>query len=273
LKGFTDATAPLGLLAGKRILVTGVANHRSIAWAVARACAYNGAEVGLTYQNATFEKRVVGLADEIGAKLFGTLDVLSGNDIEQLKQRIKLEWGELNGFVHALAFARKEALSGRYIDVSLNQFEEAMQVSCFSLTDLSRALSPLMLRLGGSIVTMTSYGSEKVLPRYGLMGVAKAALESSVRYLAADLGEIGIRINAISAGPIKTISAGSIVGFKEILEWNRTQSLLRRNVTPEEIANAAVYLLSSMSSATTGEIIHVDSGHHAQGMLHVRPTK
>jgi len=258
-----------GLLKGKRVLVTGVANHRSIAWSVARACVSDGARVGMTHQNSAFEMRVASLADKIGADLFGTLDVLHSEDVKRLKKRIEVEWGQLDGFVHALAFARRDALAGRYVDISAEQFEEALRVTCFSLTEMSEALSSLMLP-GGSIVTLTSYGSEKVLPGYGLMGVAKAALESSVRYLAADLGETGIRVNAISAGPIKTISAGSIVGFKEMLEWNRSHSLLRRNVFAEEVANAAVYLLSNMSSATTGEIHHVDAGHHAQGMAHLR---
>ena len=231
-----------GLLEGRKCLVFGVANNRSIAWAIAKSCHDAGAKLALTYQNDVTRKRVIPLAQQLGAKFVLPCDVENPAELDAVFATIGEEWGRLDAVVHAIAFADRASLSARFADTTSRQFEAALRVSCYSLIDVARRCEKLMPN-GGSIVTMTSYGSEKVLPNYNVMGVAKAALECSVRYLAADFGPHNIRVNAVSAGPVKTLSAGAIPSFNEILRWNQSQSFLRRNVAPEEIGNTAIYLL------------------------------
>ena len=261
----TAAVATGNLMAGKRGLVMGVANNRSIAWGIAKAVAAQGAEVALTYQGDALKKRVEPLAAELGSKLVVHCDVTDGASMDALFAEISRQWGRLDFLVHAIAFSDKNELDGRYVDTSEGNFTQTMLVSCYSLTALARRAEPLM-SAGGSILTLTYYGAEKVMPHYNVMGVAKAALEASVRYLAADLGKGGIRVNAISAGPIKTLAASGISDFRYILRWNEYNSPLRRTVTIEEVGGAGVYLLSDLSRGVTGEIHHVDSGYHVQGM-------
>ena len=242
---------PSHLMRGKRGLIVGVANNRSIAWGIARACHGHGAEVALTYQGDALRKRVEPLANEIGA-VFALL---------------KSNWGKLDFLVHAIAFSDKEQLQGRYVETTEENFSKTMLVSCYSLTALARRAEALMPD-GGALLTLTYYGAEKWMPHYNVMGVAKAALEASVRYLAADLGEKNIRINAISSGPIKTLAASGIGDFRYILKWNEHNSPLRRSVSIEEVGDAAVYFLSDLSRGVTGEIHHVDAGYHIVGMKH-----
>ena len=261
----TAAVATGNLMAGKRGLVMGVANNRSIAWGIAKAVAAQGAEVALTYQGDALKKRVEPLAAELGSKLVVHCDVTDGASMDALFAEISRQWGRLDFLVHAIAFSDKNELDGRYVDTSEGNFTQTMLVSCYSLTALAKRAEPLM-SAGGSILTLTYYGAEKVMPHYNVMGVAKAALEASVRYLAADLGKGGIRVNAISAGPIKTLAASGISDFRYILRWNEYNSPLRRTVTIEEVGGAGVYLLCDLSRGVTGEIHHVDSGYHVQGM-------
>ncbi|WP_334148359.1 enoyl-ACP reductase FabI [Hyphomicrobium sp.] len=253
------------LMAGKRGLIMGVANNRSIAWGIAKAVVAQGAEVALTYQGDALKKRVEPLAAELGSKVVLPCDVADAASVDALFAELEKAWGRLDFLVHAIAFSDKNELDGRYVDTTEANFTQTMLVSCFSLTALARRAERIMPD-GGSIVTLTYYGAEKVMPHYNVMGVAKAALEASVRYLAADLGKSAIRVNAISAGPIKTLAAAGIADFRYILKWNEYNSPLRRTVTIEDVGGAGVYLLSDLSKGVTGEIHHVDAGYHVQGM-------
>jgi len=254
-----------GLMAGKRGLVMGVANNRSIAWGIARACRAAGAELAFTYQGEALKKRVDPLAAELGATVVGHCDVTEDDTMDAVFSEIESRWGGLDFVVHAIAFSDKDELTGRYVDTSASNFSKTMLISCFSLTAVAQRAEKLMPD-GGSILTLTYYGAEKVMPHYNVMGVAKSALETSVRYLAVDLGGKGIRVNAISAGPIKTLAASGIGDFRYILKWNEYNSPLKRSVTIDEVGDAGVYLLSDMSRGVTGEIHHVDSGYHVIGM-------
>ena len=264
-----DASAALPargtLMAGKRGVVMGVANDRSIAWGIAAACAAQGAEMAFTFQGDALEKRVRPLADSIGASLVMPCDVTDEAGIDALFQTIKAEWGTLDFLVHAIGFADKQFLRGRYVDTPRAAFLQALDISCFSFTALSQRAAALMPH-GGSLLTLSYYGAEKVVPHYNVMGVAKAALEASVRYLAADLGADGIRVNAISAGPVKTLAASGIGDFRYILKWNQLNAPLERNVTIEDVGGAGLYLLSNLSSGVTGVVHHVDCGYHTVGM-------
>lgn len=254
-----------GLMAGKRGLILGVANNRSIAWGIAKACANAGAELALTYQGDALKKRVEPLAEELGAIVAGHCDVTDMDSVDAVFKKLEKEWGRLDFLVHAVAFSDKDELTGRYVDTSRDNFLRSMDISVYSLTALAKRAEPLMSD-GGSILTLTYYGAEKVMPHYNVMGVAKAALEASVRYLAVDLGGGNIRVNAISAGPIKTLAASGIGDFRYILRWNEYNSPLKRVVTTDEVGDSALYLLSHLSRGVTGEVLHVDSGYHVVGM-------
>jgi len=254
-----------GLMAGKRGLIMGVANSRSIAWGIAQACARHGAELAFTYQGDAIKKRVEPLAAEIGAKLVVPCDVTDMVSVDATFAAIEKAWGRLDFVVHAIAFSDKDELTGRYVDTSADNFTKTMFISCYSFTAIAQRAEKLMTE-GGSLLTLTYYGAEKWMPHYNVMGVAKAALEASVRYMAADLGPKNIRVNAISAGPIKTLAASGIGDFRYILKWNEYNSPLRRTVTTEEVGDSAFYLLSDLSRGVTGEILHVDSGYHIVGM-------
>lgn len=259
-------SVPTGsLMAGKRGLIMGVANNRSIAYGIAKAVVAQGAEIALTYQGDALKKRVEPLAKDLGCTNVLPCDVTDGASMDALFAHLKAEWGQLDFLVHAIAYSDKNELDGRYVDTSQNNFSQTMLVSCYSFTALAKRAEPLMTD-GGSLLTLTYYGAEKVMPHYNVMGVAKAALEASVRYLAADLGKNNIRANAISAGPIKTLAASGIADFRYILKWNEYNSALRRTVTIEDVGGAGLYLLSDLSRGVTGEIHHVDSGYHVQGM-------
>jgi len=253
------------LMAGKKGLIMGVANNRSIAWGIAKAAAAQGAEIALTYQGEAIKKRVGPLAAELGSQLIMPCDVMDASSMDAVFAELQHAWGRLDFLVHAIAFSDKSELDGRYVDTSEKNFTQTMLVSCYSFTALAARAEKLMPR-GGSMLTFTYYGAEKVMPHYNVMGVAKAALEASVRYLAADLGKTGIRVNAISAGPIKTLAASGIADFRYILRWNEYNSPLRRTVTIEEVGAAGLYLLSDLSRGVTGEVHHVDAGYHVQGM-------
>nr|WP_256476493.1 enoyl-ACP reductase FabI [Siccirubricoccus soli] len=252
-------------MAGKRGLVMGVANDRSIAWGIARAVAAQGGEVAFSYQGEALEKRVRPLAESIGSNLVLPCDVSDEASIDGLFAALREEWGRLDFLVHAIGFANKDYLRGRYLDTPRDVFAQALDISCYSFVAVSQRAVPLMSP-GGSLLTMSYLGAERVTPHYNVMGVAKAALEASVRYLAADLGGAGIRVNAISAGPIRTLAASGIGDFRYILKWNQLNSPLRRNVTIEEVGGAGLYLLSDLSAGVTGEVHHVDSGYHIVGM-------
>ncbi|MGB2931074.1 MAG: enoyl-ACP reductase FabI [Methyloceanibacter sp.] len=253
------------LMAGKRGVVFGVANNRSIAWGITKACHDNGAEIALTYQGDAIKKRVEPLAAEIGSKLVLPCDVTDDQSVDAVFKALADSWGSIDFLVHAVAFSDKAELDGRYVDTSKDNFVQTMLISCYSFTALAKRAEALMPN-GGSMLTLTYYGAEKVMPHYNVMGVAKAALESSVRYLAADLGQGHIRVNAISAGPIKTLAASGIADFRYILKWNEHNSPLRRTVTIEDVGGGALYLLSDLGRGTTGEIMHIDSGYHVIGM-------
>jgi enoyl-[acyl-carrier protein] reductase I len=260
------ADAPTGsLMAGKRGLIMGVANDRSIAWGIARAVAAQGAEVAFTYQGEALEKRVRPLAESVGSSLVLPCDVADDASVDAAFAALRESWGELDFLVHAIGFADKQYLRGRYLDTPREAFLQALDISCFSFVSVSQRAVPLM-KPGGSLLTMSYLGAERVTPHYNVMGVAKAALEASVRYLAADLGGIGIRVNAISAGPIKTLAASGIGDFRYILKWNQLNSPLKRNVSIEEVGGAGLYLLSDLAAGVTGEVHHVDSGYHVVGM-------
>ncbi len=260
-----DAVPAGTLMKGKRGLVMGVANNRSIAWGIARACARQGAEIAFTYQGDALKKRVEPLAAELGSKVVLPCDVTDAPSMDAVFAHLKEVWGGLDFLVHAIAFADKAELDGRYVDTSEKNFTQSMLISCYSFTALANRAEKLMTN-GGSMLTLTYYGAEKVMPHYNVMGVAKAALEASVRYLAADLGRNNIRVNAISAGPIKTLAASGIADFRYILRWNEYNSALRRTVTIEEVGASGLYLLSDLGRAVTGEVHHVDAGYHIQGM-------
>ena len=254
-----------GVLAGKRGLVMGVANTRSIAWGIARAAHEAGAQLAFTYQGEALEKRVRPLAAELGAAVVGHCDVTDPATIDAVFAEVQKLWGKLDFVVHCIAFSDKDELTGRYVDTSEGNFTKSLLISCYSFTAIAQRAEKLMGE-GGALLTLTYYGAEKWMPHYNVMGVAKAALEASVRYLAADLGEKAIRVNAISAGPIKTLAASGIGDFRYILKWNEYNAPLRRTVTIEEVGETAVYLLSPMSRGVTGEILHVDAGYHIVGM-------
>ena len=258
-------SATSGLMAGKRRLVMGIANKRSIAWGIAKACRDAGAELALTYQGEALMKRVGPLADELGAFLAGECDVSDEATIDAVFKNIEEKWGKLDFLVHAIAFSDKDELTGRYVETSAENFRKTMDISVYSFTSVAQRAEKLM-KDGGSIVTLTYYGAEKVMPHYNVMGVAKAALEASVKYLAVDLGGSNIRVNAVSAGPIKTLAASGIGDFRYILKWNEYNSPLKRTVTIEEVGDSTLYLLSDLSRGVTGEVHHVDSGYHTVGM-------
>ncbi len=257
--------ATSGILDGKRGLIMGVANRRSIAWGIAEACYKAGAELAFTYQGEALLKRVKPLAAEAGSQMVLPCDVTDDASLDATFAEIEKSWGRLDFLVHAIAFSDKEELTGRYVDTSKENFQNTMLISCYSLTAIAQKAEPLM-RDGGSILTLTYFGAERVMPHYNVMGVAKAGLEASVRYLAEDLGKQGIRVNAISAGPIKTLASSGIGDFRYILKWNEYNAPLRRTVTIEEVGQSGLYLLSDMGKAVTGEVHHVDSGYHVVGM-------
>ncbi|MGD9805254.1 MAG: enoyl-ACP reductase FabI [Hyphomicrobiaceae bacterium] len=254
-----------GLMRGKRGLIMGVANNRSIAWGISQACAMQGAELAFTYQGDALKKRVEPLAAELGSRIVLPCDVTDPVSMDSVFDALAKEWGQLDFLVHAIAFSDKNELDGRYVDTTEKNFTQTMLISCYSFTALAQRAEKLMPN-GGSMLTLTYYGAEKVMPHYNVMGVAKAALEASVRYLASDLGKQNIRVNAISAGPIKTLAASGIADFRYILKWNEYNSALRRTVTIEEVGGSALYLLSDLGRAVTGEVHHVDAGYHVQGM-------
>ncbi|MBM6592639.1 enoyl-ACP reductase FabI [Microvirga pudoricolor] len=259
-----DTTAP-GILTGKRGLIMGVANNRSIAWGIAQAARKHGAELAFTYQGDALKKRVEPLAKELDAAVVGHCDVTDGATIDAVFAEVEKLWGKLDFVVHCIAFSDKDELTGRYVETSEGNFTKSLMISCYSFTAIAQRAEKLMTD-GGSLLTLTYYGAEKWMPHYNVMGVAKAALEASVRYLAADLGPSNIRVNAISAGPIKTLAASGIGDFRYILKWNEYNSPLRRTVTIEEVGETAAYLVSDMSKGMTGEILHVDAGYHVVGM-------
>lgn len=253
------------MLSGKKGVILGIANEMSIAWHIAKACNDNGAEICLTYPNEMMKSRVTKLGEQLGTQHYFECDVADQKSIESACDQLKQVYGEIDFIVHAVAFSDKNELKGRYVDTSPENFTNTMNISCYSLTAIAKHLSPIMSN-EGSILTLSYYGAEKAIPNYNVMGVAKAALETSVKYLALDLGIDGIRVNAISAGPIRTLAAAGISDFRRMLQWNEKNSPLRRNVTGEDIGGAAVFLLSRASSGITGEIMHVDCGYNALGM-------
>ncbi len=254
-----------GLLAGKRGLIMGLANDRSIAWGIARAAADQGATLAFSYQGEALRKRVEPLVATLGTPLIAECDVADEGSMDALFAQLQAEWGGLDFLVHAIGFSDKNELRGRYVDTSPANFRMTMDISVYSFTAVARRAAAMM-GPGGSLLTLTYYGAERVMPHYNVMGIAKAALEASVRYIAEDLGKDGIRCNAISAGPIKTLAASGIGDFRYIMKWNELNSPLRRNVTQEEVGKAALYLLSDLGSGTTGEVLHVDAGYHVVGM-------
>lgn len=253
------------LMAGKRGLIMGVANNLSMAWAISQILHQHGASLAFTYQGDALKKRVEPLAQSLGSHLILPCDVSQESGIKDVFTTLAKEWGQIDFVVHAIGFSDKEELKGKYVDTSRTNFLSTMDISCFSFTEVAKYAAPLMTE-GGSLLTLTYYGAEKVMPHYNVMGVAKAALEASVRYLAVDLGGNNIRVNALSAGPMKTLAASGIGDFRYILKWNQYNSALKRNITSEDVAGAGLYLLSSLSSGVTGEVHHVDAGYHVVGM-------
>ena len=253
------------LMAGKRGLIMGLANDKSIAWGIAKACADAGAELAFSYQGDALKKRVDPLAAQLGSEIVLPCDVSDPASMDALFVDLKEHWGELDFVVHAIGFSDKNELRGRYVDTTAENFAMTMDISVYSFTAIMQRAEKMMSE-GGSALTLTYYGAEQVMPHYNVMGVAKAALEASVKYLAEDLGKDGIRVNAISAGPIKTLAASGIGDFRYIMKWNEYNSPLRRNVTIEDVGKSALYLLSDLSSGTTGENLHVDAGYHVVGM-------
>ena len=254
-----------GLMNGKRGLIMGLANDKSIAWGIARACADAGAELAFSYQGEQFRKRVEPLAARLGSSEVIACDVSDAVSLDALFDRLRSVWGRLDFVVHAIGFSDKSELRGRYVDTSPENFRMTMDISVYSFTAVCQRAEKLMDR-GGSLLTLTYYGAEKVMPHYNVMGVAKAGLEASVRYLAEDLGKEDIRVNAVSAGPIRTLAASAIGDFRYIMKWNELNSPLRRNVTLDDVGKSALYLLSDLGSGVTGEVLHVDAGYHAVGM-------
>ncbi|MDY0241320.1 MAG: enoyl-ACP reductase FabI [Rhodospirillaceae bacterium] len=253
------------LMAGKKGLIMGVANDRSIAWAIAQAASSHGAELAFTYQGEALEKRVRPLAQSLGNDFLMPCDVTDEDSMDAVFATLKERWGRLDFLLHAIAYSDKDELKGKYLDTTAGNFARTMEISCYSFTALARRASELMDD-SGSMVTLTYYGAERVMPHYNVMGVAKAALEASVRYLAVDLGGRNIRVNGLSAGPMKTLAASGVGDFRYILKWNQYNSPLKRNVTQEDVGRAGVYLLSDLSSGVTGEVHHVDCGYHVVGM-------
>lgn len=254
-----------GLMSGKRGLVMGVANNRSIAWGIAKSLQNAGAELALTYQGEALKKRVEPLAEELGGIVVGHCDVTEPSTIDAVFAELEKRWGSIDFLVHAIAFSDKDELTGRYIETTADNFSRTMLISVYSLTAVAQRAEKLMPN-GGSILTLTYYGAEKVMPHYNVMGVAKAGLEASVKYLAVDLGPKAIRVNAISAGPIKTLAASGIGDFRYILKWNEYNAPLRRTVTTDEVGDSGLYLLSDLGRGVTGEVHHVDCGYHVVGM-------
>ena len=256
-----------GLMRGKRGLIMGLANNRSIAWGIAKSAHAQGAQLAFTYQGDALKKRVQPLADEVGGLVVGHCDVTEPATIDAVFDEVRKAWGSIDFVVHAIAFSDKSELDGRYVDTSLDNFTKTMAISCYSFTAVAQRAEKMMPN-GGSLLTLTYYGAEKWMPHYNVMGVAKAALETSVKYLAADLGVKNIRVNAISAGPIKTLAASGIGDFRYILKWNEFNTPLRRNVTIDEVGDTAMYFLSDLARGVTGEVHHVDAGYHIVGMKH-----
>jgi enoyl-[acyl-carrier protein] reductase I len=255
----------MSLFDGKKALVLGVANNRSIAWGITQQLHEHGAEIGLSYGIPQLEKRVTPLAESIGVDFVEKCDVTSDDEIAALFAKVGERFGEIDVLVHAIAYAQQEDLTGRFVDTSRSGFATALDISAYSLVAVTRGALPLLKR-GGSVLTLTYYGAEKVVPNYNIMGVAKAALEASVRYLAADLGPDGIRVNAISAGPIKTLSAAGVSGIRKMLKYTEERAPLRRNVDQDEVGKTALWLCSDLGSGVTGEVVYVDAGYHILGM-------
>ncbi len=260
------------IMKGKKGLVMGVANDRSIAWGIAKKIASEGAEVAFTYQGEALKKRVSPLAESVGSSIIIPCDVTDTSSMQATFKILKEKWQNIDFLVHGIGFSNKDELRGKYYNTTSENFNQTMHISCFSFTEACKLAEPIMNE-GGSILTLTYYGSEQVMPHYNVMGVAKAALEASVRYLAVDMGEKNIRVNAISAGPIKTLAASGIGDFRFILKWNELNATLKRNVSQEDVGNAALYLLSDLGGAVTGEIQHVDCGYHTVGMVAVDETE
>ncbi|MDM8165545.1 enoyl-ACP reductase FabI [Roseovarius sp.] len=253
------------LMAGKRGLIMGLANDKSIAWGIARACAEAGAELAFSYQGDALKKRVAPLAEQLGSNVVLPCDVSDMDSVDALFAELEKTWGKIDFLVHAIGFSDKTELRGRYVDTTRTNFLNTMDISVYSFTAVAQRAEKMMNE-GGAMLTLTYYGAEQVMPHYNVMGIAKAALEASVMYLAEDLGKDGIRVNAISAGPIKTLAASGIGDFRYILKWNELNSPLRRNVTIDDVGKASLYLLSDLGSGTTGEVLHVDAGYHVVGM-------
>ena len=256
------------LMSGKKGLVMGVANDRSISWAIAKKAYEYGAELAFTYQGDALGKRVIPLGESVGSNIILPCEVSEGSSIKNVFEKINSEWGKLDFVIHGIAFSDKEELKGQYIDTTSSNFTNTMEISVYSFTEVSKFAVPLMNE-GGSLLTLTYYGSERVMPHYNVMGVAKAALEASVRYLAVDLGSKNIRVNSLSAGPMKTLAASGIGDFRYILKWNELNSPLKRNVTQDDVGGAGVYLISDLSTGVSGENHHVDCGYHVVGMKSV----
>jgi enoyl-[acyl-carrier protein] reductase I len=252
-------------MAGKKGLIMGVANERSIAWGIAKTAAAHGAELAFTYQGEALLKRLEPLAKSVNSDIIMQCDVTEDESIEEIFKTIKAKWGKLDFLVHAIAYSDKEELKGEYVNTSRDNFNRTLDISCYSFTSVAKQAADLMTD-GGSLLTLSYYGAERVMPHYNVMGVAKAALEASVRYLAVDLGGQGIRVNGLSAGPMKTLAASGIGDFRYILKWNQYNSPLKRNVTLDDVGGAAMYLLSDLASGVSGEIHHVDCGYHIVGM-------
>ena len=258
-------TPAMGLMAGRRGLIMGLANDKSMAWGIAQALAAQGAELAFSYQGDALKKRVEPLAAQLGSDIVLPCDVGDMESVDALFAALKKRWGKLDFVVHAIGFSDKDELRGRYVDTTRDNFLMTMDISVYSFTAVTQRAAAMMPD-GGSVLTLTYYGAERVMPHYNVMGVAKAALEASVRYLAEDLGKDGIRVNAISAGPVKTLAASGIGDFRYILKWNELNSPLRRNVTTDDVGKSALYLLSDLGSGVTGETHHVDAGYHVVGM-------
>ena len=256
------------LMSGKKGLVMGVANDRSISWAIAKKAYEYGAELAFTYQGDALGKRVIPLGESVGSNIILPCEVSEASSIKDVFDKINSEWGKLDFVIHGIAFSDKEELKGQYIDTTRSNFTNTMEISVYSFTEVSKFAVPLMNE-GGSLLTLTYYGSERVMPHYNVMGVAKAALEASVRYLAVDLGSKNIRVNSLSAGPMKTLAASVIWDFRYILKWNELNSPLKRNVTQDDVGGAGVYLISDLSTGVSGENHHVDCGYHVVGMKSV----
>ena len=253
------------LMQGKKGLIMGVANDKSIAWGIAKSLSDNGASIALTYQGDTLKKRVAPLAETINSDILIPCDVADSDSMKNVFETLREKWGKIDFLVHGIGFSNKDELRGKYYNTSPENFNQTMHISCYSFTEACRLAEPLMSE-GGSILTLTYYGAEQVMPHYNVMGVAKAALEASVRYLAVDLGEKKVRVNAISAGPIKTLAASAIGDAKFLYKWNEDHSLLKRNVDIHDVGNSALYLLSDLANGVTGEIHYVDAGYNKVGM-------